>query len=87
MRRISRDEGATVVTTKEWLRTQVARMERQICESDVFRSEEPASVDEIRELKQVVIIHAFLQQELTRLEARAARHATLEVPVELASVR
>jgi hypothetical protein len=72
-----------VVTTREWLRGQVTRMERQISESDVFRSEEPASADDIRELKQIVIIHAFLQQELARLEAGSARHATLEVPVQV----
>ena len=49
-----------------WLHRQIAALEMQILESSVFTTEGPCSAAELMELKRIVIIRSFLQQELTR---------------------
>lgn len=50
----------------DWLRRQVARLEEEIRANQVFDSERPASVTQLRELRSKVVIHTYLRQQLLR---------------------
>ena len=52
----------------EWLRTQVARLEKEISRHSVFDSDSPASPGQLKELRSKVVIHTYLKQQLLRRE-------------------
>jgi hypothetical protein len=52
----------------EWLRTQVARLEAEIRRHSVFDSEQPATQAELDELREKVVLHRFLKQQLLQRE-------------------
>lgn len=54
---------------KRWLERQVTRLAKEIAASDVFESAEPASREQILELRRTIVIHRFLVQELARMAA------------------
>ena len=51
-----------------WLREQVARLEREIREHDVFDSDIPATPATLHELRSKVVLHTYLKQQLLRRE-------------------
>jgi hypothetical protein len=56
------------MSTTEWLRRQVARLEEEIRSSSVFEAASPASRTELRELRTTVVLHTYLRQQLLRRE-------------------
>ena len=56
----------TVMSYTDWLRRQVARLEEEIRADQIFDSERPASVAQLRELRSKVVIHTYLRQQLLR---------------------
>lgn len=50
----------------DWLREQVERIERELREDPVFASCTPASERELRELREKVVLHTYLRQQLVR---------------------
>lgn len=52
----------------KWLRRQVERLEKEIREHSVFRTNEPATARELKELRTKVVIHTYLKQQLLRRE-------------------
>ena len=54
------------MSTTEWLRRQVERLEDEIRRHSVFDTESPASASELRELRTKVVIHRYLKQQLLR---------------------
>jgi hypothetical protein len=50
----------------DWLRRQVARLEGEVREHNVFESEEAATPAQLAELQKKVVIHTFLKQQLLR---------------------
>ena len=61
-----------------WLHRQITALEMQILESSVFTTERPCSAAELIELKRIVIIRSFLQQELSR---RSEGHEAIVIPI------
>jgi ribosome biogenesis SPOUT family RNA methylase Rps3 len=51
-----------------WLRDQVARLEKEIGRHSVFESDSPASPKQLKELRAKVVIHTYLKQQLLRRE-------------------
>jgi hypothetical protein len=60
------------MTYTEWLRRQVARLENQIRRSSVFESETPASPSELADLRETVVLHTYMKQQLLRREKAGA---------------
>ena len=60
------------MTYTEWLRRQVARLEHQIRRSPVFESERPATHGELAELRETVVLHTYMKQQLLRREKAGA---------------
>ncbi|HEX2059387.1 MAG TPA: hypothetical protein VHK90_01470 [Thermoanaerobaculia bacterium] len=56
----------------DWLRRQVERMEDEIRRHSVFDSENPATPEQLKELRAKVVIHTYLRQQLLRRETVAA---------------
>jgi hypothetical protein len=54
------------MSTTDWLRRQVERLEDEIRRHSVFDTETPASATELRELRTKVVIHRYLKQQLLR---------------------
>jgi hypothetical protein len=52
----------------EWLRRQVARLENEIKSNPLLDSETPAKPDELQELRQTIVLHTYLKQQLLRRE-------------------
>jgi len=50
----------------EWLRKQTARLEKEIRSHSVFDDEQPATPQQLRELRSKVVIHTYLKQQLLR---------------------
>jgi hypothetical protein len=61
------------MSTTDWLRHQVARLEDEIRRHSVFDTESPASATELRELRTKVVIHRYLKQQLLRRETVVVR--------------
>lgn len=56
------------MSSTEWLRRQVERLEEEIRQSSVFDSASPASPEQLRELRTRVVLHTYLRQQLLRRE-------------------
>ena len=52
----------------DWLRKQVERLEQTIRRHNVFDSDEPATIAELEELREKVVLHTYLRQQLLRRE-------------------
>ena len=50
----------------EWLRSQVHKLEEEIRLHSVFGDSEPASREQLDELRRKVVIHTYLKQQLLR---------------------
>jgi hypothetical protein len=59
---------ARVMTYTEWLRRQVARLEHEIRSNPLLDSENPATPDQLHELRQTIVLHTYLKQQLLRRE-------------------
>ena len=51
-----------------WLRRQVARLENEIKSNPLLDSETPATTDQLHELRQTIVLHTYLKQQLLRRE-------------------
>jgi hypothetical protein len=60
----------TTMSYTDWLRRQVARLEEEIRANQVFDSERPASVAQLKELRSKVVIHTYLRQQLLRRDTQ-----------------
>jgi len=58
------------VSFQSWLRGQVERLEREISGSAIFDSAASCSRDELQQIKRLVVIRSFLDQQLRRMENR-----------------
>jgi hypothetical protein len=54
------------MSTTDWLRRQVERLEAEIRAHSVFDSATPASPAELRELRTKSVLHTYLRQQLLR---------------------
>ena len=54
------------MTYTEWLRRQVAALEADIRSNPIFESESPASPEALRQLRQTIVLHTYLKQQLLR---------------------
>ncbi|HEU4520668.1 MAG TPA: hypothetical protein VFT12_01625 [Thermoanaerobaculia bacterium] len=52
----------------EWLRRQVARLENEIRSNPLLDSETPATPEQLRELRQTIVLYTYLKQQLLRRE-------------------
>jgi hypothetical protein len=52
----------------DWLRKQVERLEQTIRRHSVFDNDEPATLAELEELREKVVLHTYLKQQLLRRE-------------------
>ena len=59
---------APIMSYTEWLRRQVKHLEDEIRVHPIFDSETPASPDELRALRETIVLHTFLKQQLLRRE-------------------
>ncbi|HEX6177105.1 MAG TPA: hypothetical protein VF057_02000 [Thermoanaerobaculia bacterium] len=59
---------ASVMNYTDWLRRQVARLEEEIRSNPLLDSETPATPEQLRELRQVIVLHTYLKQQLLRRE-------------------
>ena len=50
----------------DWLRRQTSRLEDEIRRHSVFDDATPATAAQLKELRQKVVIHTFLRQQLLR---------------------
>ena len=66
-----------------WLRQQVERLEREIAAHSVFATSDPATHEELVDLRSKVALHTYLKQQLLRREV--VQYDTQEL--ELAAVR
>ena len=77
----------------EWLRRQVAQLEQEIRVHPIFESEGPADPDDLRALRETIVLHTFLKQQLLRREPVDAGAAGAEsdqyvlVPVPVSAYR
>ena len=69
---LTRTHLASVMTYTEWLRRQVARLEHQIRRSSVFEGDNPATRGELAELRETVVLHTYMKQQLLRREKAGA---------------
>lgn len=53
-------------TFTRWLEAKTEELAQQISSHPVFESEQPASADELRQLRTMCVVHRFLSQELER---------------------
>ena len=60
------------MTYTEWLRRQVARLEHQIRRSPVFESGTPATKGELAALRETIVLHTYMKQQLMRREKAGA---------------
>ena len=59
---------AGVMNYTEWLRRQVARLENEIKSNPLLDSETPATPDQLHALRQTIVLHTYLKQQLLRRE-------------------
>jgi predicted TIM-barrel fold metal-dependent hydrolase len=57
---------ASVMRYSDWLRHQVERLEAELRDHHVFASDAPATERELRELREKVVLHTYLRQQLLR---------------------
>ena len=53
---------------RNWLRKQVERLESEIRADSIFETDSPPSREELRELREKVVVHTYLRQQLLRRE-------------------
>lgn len=58
------------MSTTDWLRRQVERLEEEIREHSVFDSASPASPSQLRELRTKSVLHTYLRQQLLRRDTK-----------------
>jgi hypothetical protein len=51
-----------------WIRQQVGRLEEEISTHSVFSTSEPATHEELADLRSKVALHTYLKQQLLRRE-------------------
>jgi hypothetical protein len=51
-----------------WLRNQVERLETEIRADSIFDTETPPTREELHELREKVVVHTYLRQQLLRRE-------------------
>jgi hypothetical protein len=62
-----------VMRYSDWLREQVERLEEELRAHPVFASAAPATERDLRELREKVVLHTYLRQQLARrMTPRAA---------------
>jgi ribosome biogenesis SPOUT family RNA methylase Rps3 len=59
-----------VMSTTEWLRKEVERLEREIRDDSVFDSASPATPGQLHALRAKVVLHTYLRQLLLRRDTR-----------------
>jgi hypothetical protein len=52
----------------DWLRVQVERLELDIRRHRVFDTDEPATTTDLEELREKVVLHRYLKQQLAQRE-------------------
>ena len=57
----------------DWLRVQVDRLEAGIRRHGVFDSDQPATQEQLDELREQVVLHRFLKQQLMQREVVKVR--------------
>jgi hypothetical protein len=57
----------------DWLRVQVDRLEAGIRRHSVFDSDQPATQSQLDELREQVVLHRFLRQQLMQREVVKVR--------------
>lgn len=57
----------------EWLRVQVERLEADLRRHSVFNDDHPATAEELRQLREAVVLHRFLKQQLLQRETVTRR--------------
>lgn len=60
---------ARAMNYTNWLRRQVARLENEIRSNQIFDTENPATQEQLRELRQTIVLHTYLKQQLLRRES------------------
>ena len=84
---------ATVMNYTDWLRRQVARLEDEIRSNPLLDSETPATPEQLSELRQVIVLHTYLKQQLLRRErvhtfmAEDDSQQFVLVPVPVSAIR
>ena len=63
-------KGIPDVSFQSWLRGQVQRLEGEIGGSAIFDCDTSCSHDELQNVKRLVVIRGFLEQQLRRMENR-----------------
>jgi hypothetical protein len=66
------------MTHTEWLRRQVARLENEIRSNLVFEENSPATTEELTQLRQTIVLHTYLRQQLLRRERVKVASSTEE---------
>ena len=56
----------------DWLRRQVSKLEEEIARHSVFDDADPATPQQLGELRAKVVIHTYLKQQLLRRATIAA---------------
>jgi hypothetical protein len=70
----------------QWLRRQVARLEQEIKDNPALDGEQPATTEALRSLRETVVLHTYLKQQLLRRERLDARDEIDTKEVELTLV-
>ena len=71
----------------EWLRRQVSKLEDEIHAHSVFDSDDPATPQQLHELRTMVVLHTYLRQQLLRRETVTATADATYDTQELVLVR
>jgi len=77
---IRRPHIAQAMRYTEWLRRQVARLELEIRSNPIFQTDEPPTQEQLAALRQTVVLHTYLKQQLLRRE-RVTLPGNVEVAV------
>jgi hypothetical protein len=56
------------MSSTNWLRTQVERLENEIREDSIFETDTPPTRQQLHELRAKVVVHTYLKQQLLRRE-------------------
>ena len=67
----------------EWLRNQVSRLEGEIRANPVFENCSNATRSELSELRQTIVLHTYMRQQLLRRDGAPNEHDWADVQQEL----
>lgn len=59
---------AAVMSYTNWLRKQVERLENEIRDDSIFDTDTPPTREELHELREKIVVHTYLRQQLLRRE-------------------